>query len=253
MHDRAKGSREQRLSWAHSRRAETHYAIQLRKLAKQIGVLIFGGIDDADPSNTSMIEYMLRAYADMITPWATATARRMLADVENRDRVQWARHSRTMSREIIREIEEAPTGAAFRALMDEQVELIRSLPLQAAQRVHDVAIKGISEGARGEAIIAEIMQTGHVTRSRATLIARTETSRAASNLMQARAEHVGSTQYIWNTSGDADVREDHVELNGKTFEWNDPPIADKRSGTRANPGCIWNCRCFASPIIPDEL
>jgi SPP1 gp7 family putative phage head morphogenesis protein len=242
--------RRQRRAWAHSRRAEEHYAAQLRRLARQIEMLINGVAEDQPPT---MIEHMLWAYAELIEPWANATAARMLADIDQRGRRAWAQHSRTMSRALAEEIETAPTGEILRRLQQEQVTLIKSLPLKAAQRVHDIAEKGILNASRGEDIVADIMRTGHVMRSRAELIARTETSRVASNLTESRARYVGSSSYIWHTVGDSDVRDDHKRLNGKIFEWNNPPVADKKSGARAHPGCIFNCRCYSEPLFTDEL
>jgi SPP1 gp7 family putative phage head morphogenesis protein len=248
-----KDFKAQRLAWVRSRREENSYAIQLRKLCRNIEFIISGGIDPESPTDTSTIEDMLRGYAALITPWAEVTAERMLLDIDQHDRRQWARHARTMSRAIREEIETCPTGDILRRLQDEQVTLIKSLPLQAAERVHDIALKGITEGTRGEDIVADIMQTGLVTRSRAELIAQTEASRASSNFQQARAEFIGSKKYTWVTIGDADVRRDHKELNNKVFDWNDPPVADKRSGTKAHPGCIYRCRCVAIPVLPDEF
>jgi SPP1 gp7 family putative phage head morphogenesis protein len=245
--------RAQRTAWAHSRRAETSYAGQLRKLVRNIEFIISGGVNEENPTDTSAIEQMLLAYANLITPWAETTAERMLADIDQRGRRAWAQHSRTMSRALAEEIETAPTGAILRQLQQEQVTLIKSLPLQAAERVHEAAMRGILNASRGEDIVADIMRTGHVTRSRAVCIARTETSRVASNLTEARARYVGSTHYRWITADDSDVRKDHVKLNNKVFAWNDPPIADTKSGARAHPGCIYNCRCTAFPLFTDEF
>jgi SPP1 gp7 family putative phage head morphogenesis protein len=245
--------RAQRTAWAHSRRAETSYAGQLRKLVRNIEFIISGGVNEENPTDTSAIEQMLLSYANLITPWAESTAERMLADIDQRGRRAWAQHSRTMSRAIAEEIETAPTGSILRQLQQEQVTLIKSLPLQAAERVHEAAQRGLLNATRGDDIVADIMRTGHVTLSRAVCIARTETSRVASNLTEARARYVGSSKYIWHTAGDVDVRDDHKRLNGKVFEWNNPPIADRKSGARAHAGCIYNCRCFSEPLLTDEF
>lgn len=94
-----------------------------------------------------------------------------------------------------------------------------------------------------------ILASGEVSKSHATLIARTETARVSSLLTQARAEHIGSEGYIWRTAHDADVRELHVELEGKFIYWNAPPVAGS-SGERAHAGQIYNCRCWAEVILP---
>lgn len=194
---------------------------------------------------------MLSAYADALMPWATATAKRMVEDVNQRDLAGWKTASSELSKGLQREIQSADVGETMRRLMAEQVTLIRSIPIEAAQRVHELTIEGLEDSSRAKEVAAEIMRSGEVTKSRAVLIARTETARTAETLTQARAQAIGSTHYIWHTSEDSTVRPDHKILDGKVFAWNDPPVADRHSGARANPGRIFNCRCFSEPIIPE--
>jgi SPP1 gp7 family putative phage head morphogenesis protein len=176
----------------------------------------------------------------------------MLEEVSKRDHKAWVTLSQSLSRDLRREIETAPTGAVLKQLLEEQVLLITSLPIEAGERVHKLTMEMITEGGRAKELAAEIMKSGQVSLSRAKCIARTEVARTASNLTQARATHVGSEAYIWRTSGDSDVREDHKKLNGKIIFWNEPPISDSRSGVRAHAGCIYQCRCYPEPIIIDE-
>lgn len=230
--------------------AERVYVRQLKRLAEHVGHII-GGFPPGDPATVPTITQMLSAYADALMPWATATAKRMVEDVNQRDLVGWKTASAELSKGLQREIQSADVGATMRRLMAEQVTLIRSIPIGAAQRVHDLTIKGLEDSSRAKEVAAEIMRSGEVTVSRAVMIARTETSRTAETLTEARALHVGSTHYIWHTSGDSTVRPDHKILDGKIFAWNDPPVADQHSGARANPGRIYNCRCFSEPIISE--
>src|SRR6185437_1153848 len=96
-------------------------------------------------------------------------------------------------------------------------------------------------------IVPEIMRGGEVSKSKATLIARTETGRALTALTQARAETVGSTSYVWRTVKDSDVRLSHKQMEGKVVDWDSPPTLD---GLTGHAGSLPNCRCFAEPIIP---
>jgi SPP1 gp7 family putative phage head morphogenesis protein len=233
-----------------TRGAELRYGSQLRKVAQQVGSII-APYTPGDMSQVPTIEHLLNAYADMLKGWATQTASNMLMDVALRDEQTWKVLAKDLSRGLREEIRNAPTGVVMRQLLAEQVDLIQSIPREAAQRVHRLTLEGLENSTRFTEIAKEIQRTEEVTTSRAILIARTETSRAATTLTQARAEAIGADSYIWRTSGDSTVRSDHKKLNGKIFQWNDPPVADEHSGTRANPGCIWNCRCFAEPIIPD--
>lgn len=231
-------------------RAEREYQRNLRSVAQQIGRLI-GAFTPGDPSQVPTLTDMLRRYAEALTPWAERTAARMIEDVNSRDLAMWRQAGLELRAGLQKEIREAPTGQVMKELLADQVRLIKSLPIEAGQRVHDLTIKGLEDGTRAKEIAKEILRSGEVAASRATLIARTEVARTASNLTEARALSVGSTTYIWRTSGDGDVRSDHRKLNGQAFRWDQPPIADERTGARANPGCIYNCRCYAEPVIPD--
>lgn len=231
-------------------RAERSYQKALTQVARQVGSIIHG-FDPADPAADPMISNILRRYADVLNDWAIATAGRMLADVEQQERKAWAARTEEMGRALRDEIRNAPTGEALRGLMAEQVTLIKSIPLEAAKRVHELTLRGIEDATRAGEIAREIQRSGEVAESRARLIARTEVARTAANLTEARATAVGSVEYVWRTSGDSDVRDDHKELNGRAFRWDSPPVADKRTGARAHPGTIYNCRCYAEPIIPE--
>ena len=143
-------------------------------------------------------------------------------------------------------------GSDSGAATDRDRCVARSDSADAAQRVHDLATRAVIEGGRADEISGLIMAIGGVTKSRANTIARTEISRATTVFTEARAKDLGSDGYIWRTSEDSDVRHDHQELNGQFIPWDKPPIADKRTGARAHAGCIYNCRCYPEPVIPED-
>lgn len=252
-------------AFAKIRRAERTYAAQLRKVAKAVADLIHGMHPD-DQHAAETLRRMLERYADILRPWAGAQARRILADVERRERRAWMEHARALGYGVKAELLNAPIGGVYHKLMQDQVELITSIPLKAAAEVHATVAENLVTGTRAEDLAKKIMEIGNVTKARANLIARTETSRAATALTQARSEFIGSTHYIWRSAEDYKVRPElgikhfaelntlamgsHRKLNGTVQAWKDPPIADPK-GIRAHPGSIWNCRCYAEPIIPE--
>ena len=134
--------------------------------------------------------------------------------------------------------------------MGAQVSLIQSIPTKAAERVHKLVLENFEQQGRASEIAEEIKRSGKVASSRATLIARTEVARTSSLLTQSRAEHVGSEGYIWRTVHDSDVRPSHKKMDGKFVKWNSPPTLDGMTG---HAGQLPNCRCFAEPVIPEEL
>lgn len=231
---------------------ERQLRTQLRKIAEQVGALV-DGFPPGDPAYAPTIEQLLRRYAEALGPWAEVTAARMLDDLNRRDEQAWMQQAADMSHALRDELRRAPTGETMRALMAEQVGLIKSIPLEAAERVHRLTIEALEDSTRAAAISKEIQRSGEVAKSRADLIARTEVSRAATSLTEASALAVGSTHYIWRTSGDSDVRAGHRAMEGKVCAWNDPPEVDENGRVmRFHPGQIWNCRCWAEPIISED-
>lgn len=233
-----------------ARRAESSYNSRLRQIAKQIDALVRGLAPNGEVKDVGVLVSALNSYAVLITPWARSVARYMLADVNQRNARAWKKIGTEMGRALRAEIAYAPTGMLFSALQDEQVALITSLPRKAAQRVHDLTQEGMLQSRRAEDIAQDILATGRVTENRAKLIARTEVSRAASNLTQARAMFAGSQGYVWRTSMDADVRETHQEMEGVYVPWSTPPKTDK-SLAPYHAGCGPNCRCYPDPVLPD--
>lgn len=228
-------------------RAERQYHSSLSQVARQVGSII-NGFPPGDPAVEPTISNMLNRYADLLNDWAVSAASKMLVEVNQQDRKAWAVMTENMSKALRDEIRNAPTGQVMQGLLAEQVTLIKSIPLDAAKRVHELTLQGIEDGTRASEIAKEIQRSGEVSESKAKLIARTEVARTASTLTEARARSVGSEGYIWRTSGDSDVRHSHAEMNGKFVRWDSPPTLDKMTG---HAGCFPNCRCYPDPVIPE--
>jgi SPP1 gp7 family putative phage head morphogenesis protein len=239
--------------FANARRAENEYRRHLQRIVRHIEDMLRGIVDDS-PESWRRVEDLLRQYAALLDPWARAVATRMIEEVARKDANAYFARAREMGVEIRHLIETTPTGATMQRLLDEQVHLITSLPLDAAQHVHKQATEGLSLGTRWETIARSIMETGEVSRSRANTIARTETGRAATTLTQVRAESIGSPGYIWRAVMDRVTRPRHRELNGNFILWTQPPIAtdDGQAPVRAHAGAIYNCRCYPEPVLAGE-
>jgi uncharacterized protein with gpF-like domain len=255
--DPGRDPRTTRTAFARVRKAEKQYAVQLRKVARHVGDIIKAHKPETS-DGMAEIRAILSKYAEVIEPWARVAAGRMIADVGRRDEKAWEENSKAMGRSLRAEIANAPTGQFLRAKLAENVHLIKSLPTEAAARVHRLTLEGINNAARASDIATEIGRSGEVTDGRANLIARTEVARTASGLLEARAVHVGSEGYIWRSAGDSDVRNkdgnpigSHRLLNGKFIRWDSPPIAST-NGDRYHAGQGPNCRCYPEPVIPDE-
>lgn len=89
-----------------------------------------------------------------------------------------------------------------------------------------------------------------ISKRKAAFLAEQETSLLVSKYRESRYKQVGARQYVWKTSRDGRVRHDHEDLNDKVFSWDNPPITNKATGARNNPGEDFGCRCIARPVLP---
>lgn len=236
-------------AWSEARKAEYDYGVQLRKIARQVSQIVAALSDPNNPSDQRLPD-TLNQFGQFIRPWAEVVARRMIADVGRRDLRTWNNRAHMMGTLIHREIETAPTGLEMQKILADQVSLISSLPREAAQRVQALAIHGLTHSIRAEEIAKEIANTGLVTMARANTIARTEVGRTATAFTMVRSKFVGSTQFVWRTAKDNQVRPTHRVLEGKAFDWDSPPFTDPPN-IHSLPGSIFNCRCYAEPIVPE--
>lgn len=130
----------------------------------------------------------------------------------------------------------------------ENLRLITALSRDKVRRVSRV-LRESNAGERAEDIAAKIVRTTGATESHARLIARDQVAKLNSQAMREKHEDAGITEYVWSTSLDERVRDEHRELDGKRFKYAEPPVTNDR-GERNNPGEDIQCRCVAVPVIP---
>jgi SPP1 gp7 family putative phage head morphogenesis protein len=230
------------------------YTKRLKAIAKQVQKIARQYASETDPEKAAEeIQKRLFSYADEIEPWARTVSDTMLKRVGAADWGTWERLGLELSAAQKKKLKSALVGYRYLELQEAQVKLIKSLPLEASKVVHKWTKSAISDSTRFPALADRIRnELGGVTESRAICIARTETARSRTSYTQARAEAVGSTHYIWHTVGDEAVRPRHRELNGTVQAWSNPPVVSERGEKiiRSHPGQVFNCRCWAEPILP---
>lgn len=137
----------------------------------------------------------------------------------------------------------------------DNVDLITRFTEEQLDRVE--ALLEDYDGLRVEDTASELESVFGVTRARAELIARTETLKLNANMNQQAQFAAGVAEYTWSTSQDSSVRDDHADLDGHVFSWDNPPITnqhevDKGKPERRNhPGCDFQCRCIAIPKLEE--
>lgn len=230
------------------------YRKRLQQVAKQVGLIAQEFDEETDLFvAVAQIQRRLFSYEDSLSAYAADIASIMLKRADQADYDTWLSVGKGISRETRKRLRSPAIANEYQRLQAEQVELIKSIPREAAKKVHEWVKSGLADGQRFSEIADRIKSDlGATTESRAICIARTETARARSNFTQARAKAVGSTGYIWRTVGDGAVRDLHAKLDGTVQRWDSPPICEIGKGgtpVRSHPGCVWNCRCFAEPLF----
>ena len=107
----------------------------------------------------------------------------------------------------------------------------------------------VVKGFRAQRMVDQIQADAGVTKRKAQFLARQETSLLVSKFREERYKDVGLVEYEWSTGGDERVRKDHKDLDGRIFRYDSPPIVDRATGRRGNPGEDFNCRCIAIPVF----
>lgn len=116
-------------------------------------------------------------------------------------------------------------------------------------RLREAVQKNAFAGYRADTL-ADIIETQFgVTKRKAAFLAEQETSLLTSKFREQRYKAVGIRDYIWSTSHDERVRADHKHLDGQRFSFDSPPITNRATGARNNPGEDFRCRCVPIPVI----
>lgn len=137
----------------------------------------------------------------------------------------------------------------------ENATYIKTIPSLFAQKATEYAVNEALKGNRASVIKKEVLNLySDITEVEAQRIARTEVSKASSQLTQIRSKAVGIDWYIWRTSKDARVRHSHDIMEGVLINFNNPPNPEKLAGEKYdygvyNAGEIFNCRCYPEPVV----
>ncbi len=156
---------------------------------------------------------------------------------------------------LMNELSKTAIGQAVSEMVEENAALIKTVPYKISEKITDLVKTRRFEGVRPEDIMDEIREMApHLSEVEARRIARTESSKASTALIKARAESLGLDFYIWRTARDGErVRKSHRIMEGVICKWSDPPNPEALAGEKSygsyHPGGIFNCRCIPLPVV----
>jgi SPP1 gp7 family putative phage head morphogenesis protein len=116
------------------------------------------------------------------------------------------------------------------------------------------AVEGnAQEGYRFDNLTEVIRHRYGVTANKAKFLARQETGLFMAKYRKQRFDQAGVRKYKWSTAHDERVRDSHKHLDGRVFAYDQPPVTDRATGAKNNPGEDFNCRCLDIPILEQDL
>jgi len=130
------------------------------------------------------------------------------------------------------------------ASIEENVSYITTIPEQYHERITGVVLQGTKNGQSIRDMAAEIRKVYNVSEKRARFIARDQAGSLTGQLTSRRHQAAGVTRFIWRTSEDERVREEHDDFNGREYSY-----AEGAGPRKLLPGRDYNCRCTAEPIF----
>lgn len=219
---------------------EAQYAKNLRKIARQVDLIA---------KNSPTIEVFTReleAYTATLDPVAEGYATKMLNDASKRNITAWVAIGEKVGKDFRKLLTSSSTAYQIATRLAEQVATIKTIPLSAATKAQALAVDAVKNSLRADDITAEIAKIGGASEYEATRIARTEIAKTNAGLTAERSREVGCDEYIWRCVSDSNSRESHAEMDGELCRFSNPPVID---GEQYNAGEIYNCRCFAEPVI----
>jgi SPP1 gp7 family putative phage head morphogenesis protein len=227
-------------NFGYGKAQEAQYAKNLRKIAKDIDLLCKQYTDAKD------LQFALESYAQTLDPVAEKYAQKMISDASKRNLKAWIATGKAAGKDFSALVKNSSTGIQVATHLNAQVEMIKTLPLNSAKKAQQLAIEAVAGSLRADDIVGELLKIGSQSYYEATRVARTEIAKTNAAITQSRAAEVGVDAYIWRSVGDSNSRESHLEMDGELCNFYNPPIVD---GEPLNPGEIYNCRCFADPVI----
>lgn len=134
------------------------------------------------------------------------------------------------------------------ASLQENVELIKSIPEKYFTEIQGAVMRGYMRGRDLKSITDEIEHIGGVSRRRAEFIARDQSNKLHGATTDARRASIGITEAIWQHSHAGKTpRPAHVAAHGTRYEIAKGCYIDKEW---IQPGEKINCRCTSRSVLP---
>jgi len=144
-----------------------------------------------------------------------------------------------------------------KALIAENVSLIKSIPQEYFKNVTGAVMRSITVGRGMADLLPQIQKYDGQTQRRAKNLALDQTRKAYNSINKERMQKIGVKQFEWvHSGGGQKPRESHLKISGHIFDFDDLTKQQAALGVppedQGIPGYPINCRCTMVPVIRFE-
>lgn len=136
------------------------------------------------------------------------------------------------------------------ALVAETAQWIKTLRDDTFQKFTNNTLFAMSQGESLDTIVEQFDGIVSERKNHAKFLARNQVQNYNSITTKIRAQNLGITKAVWETSSDERVRASHADREGKEFDLAEG-LYSSIDGLYLLPGTDYNCRCTYTMIIPE--
>jgi SPP1 gp7 family putative phage head morphogenesis protein len=215
-----------------------------------------------DSSITSRAKQLMneltKKFSQLFSSKATPIAEKMVNGASRVSKASLHRSLETLSGGLSLKTGLIPAGMedVTRAIINENVQLITSIPEQYLHDVSGAVMRSITSGSGLQTLAPEIQKYSGQSYRRAKNIALDQTRKAYNFINKQRMQALGVKQFEWiHSGGGQKPRQSHIAMDGKIFSFDDLPVinqeqvdAGSESPVRGIPGQAINCMCTILPV-----
>ncbi len=108
----------------------------------------------------------------------------------------------------------------------------------------------VQKGQRVPAIQEYFEKRWDIAKNKAHFLAENESHLAASTIKATEYQRLGCKRFRWGRSSSKEKRKLHELYYNEIFEFDNPPIIDKKLNIKGLPRQIWNCKCHIFAVVP---
>jgi len=199
-----------------------------------------------------LINSLTAKFNDMFGRASALMSEKMVGDVNKASIVALGSSMKQLSggMTVNTKVMSADLHETVKASIAANAQLIKSIPTEYLARVGGAVLRSVTTGQGMADLMTQVKKYGEMTDRRAKNVALDQTRKAYNSINADRMKKVGIKKFEWiHSMGGIKPREDHIEMDGNIYSFDDLPVVNKDTGERGLPGSQINCKCTMRPVV----